>query len=290
MCDDIGMFWNFTSGVCQDDPPTQITCQSFSAFWNFTNGTCGGSPAIGNCGGGADFGNYFSTGCWTGLGLFGGSLCDRSSQFKSKCFQYDGDYDSQYCVCSGCGSCGGSPILIDVPGGFELTDVVNGVRFDLNGNGTADSLSWTSATSTAAWLVMDRNRDGGINSGKELFGNYTVQTESPIGAEPNGFIALAEYDKPEHGGNSDSAISQNDDVFLKLRLWRDVNHNGLSDVGEVHGLWEYGIEKISLEYKESRHRDKYGNEFRYRAKVTGADDTKLSRWAYDVYLRGPNSP
>ena len=284
-CDDLGMFWNFSGNFCQDDPPTQIVCEGVSAFWNHTSTICVHEPAIGMCGGGADWGNYFSTGCWTGLGLFGGSLCDRSSQFKSKCFQYDGDYDSQYCVCTGCGSCGGSPILIDVPGGFEMTDVANGVRFDLNSIGGLDRVSWTSPTSTAAWLVLDRNRDGYINNGKELFGNFTFQSElSPD--EKNGFRALAEWDKPENGGNSDSVISQSDDAFRKLRLWRDGNQNGLSDPGELHGLWEYGIERISLEYRESRHRDEYGNEFRYRAKVYGADDTKISRWAYDVYLKG----
>lgn len=159
-CDDLGKFWNFTSGVCQNDPPTQIICEGVTAFWNFTNSTCGSSPAIGNCGGGADWGNYFSTGCWTSLGLFGGSFCDRSTTFKNKCYQYDGDYDSNYCVCTGCGSCGGSPILIDVPGGFDMTDVAHGVRFDLNSIGGADRVSWTSRTSTAAWLVLDRNRDG----------------------------------------------------------------------------------------------------------------------------------
>ena len=285
-CDDLGMFWNFSGNFCQNDPPTQMVCEGVTAFWNHTTSICVNEPAIGMCRGGADWGNYFSTGCWTGLGLFGGSSCDRSSQFKNKCFQYAGDYDTNYCVCSGCDTCGGSPILIDVPGGFDLTDVDHGVRFDLNGNGTPDRLSWTSPTSTAAWLVLDRNRDGGINSGKELFGDYTFQTESPIGAEPNGFIALAEWDKLENGGNGDSAITQSDYVFTKLRLWRDGNQNGLSDVGELHGLWEYGIETISLDYREARRRDKYGNEFRYRAKVYGADNVELARWAYDVYLKG----
>lgn len=285
-CDDIGMFWNFTSSGCQDDPPTQIVCEGVEAFWNFTSGACVNAPAIGMCGGGADWGNYISTGCWTGLGLFGGSLCDRSSQFKSKCMMY-GDYSAQYCVCTGCDTCGGSPILVDVPGGFKLTDVDHGVRFDLNGNGTPDRLSWTSPTSTAAWLVLDRNRNGYINNGRELFGDFTFQSEpTAAGVEKNGFRALAEWDKAENGGNNDAVITQADDVFSKLRLWRDSNQNGITDPGELRGLWEFGIAKISLDYRESRHRDQFGNEFRYRAKVSGEKDTDLGRWAYDVYLKG----
>ena len=72
-CDEVGMFWNFTSNVCQTDPPTVLTCQNYGAYWNHTIGSCGSSPAIGMCGGGADWANYFTTGCWTGLGLFGGA-------------------------------------------------------------------------------------------------------------------------------------------------------------------------------------------------------------------------
>lgn len=285
-CDDIGKFWNFTSSACQTDPPTQIVCEGVEAFWNFTSGACVNSPAIGMCGGGADWGNYISSGCWSGLGLFGGSLCTRSNAFQNQCYQYDGEYDSRYCVCTGCGGCGGSPILVDVPGGFEMTDVAHGVRFDLNSVGGPDRVSWTSPTSTAAWLVLDRNRDGYITNGKELFGNFTFQSEPLRNVEKNGFLALAEWDKPENGGNGDSKITKDDDVFRKLRLWRDANQNGLTDPGELHGLWEYGIETISLDYRESRRRDKYGNEFRYRAKVSGADDAKIGRWAWDVYLKG----
>jgi hypothetical protein len=69
-------------------------------------------------------------------------------------------------------------------------------------------------------------------------------------------------------------------------LWRDANQNGVSDRGELHGLWEFVIEKISLDYRELRRRDQYGNEFRYRAKVYGKDGTELGRWAYDVFLLG----
>jgi hypothetical protein len=278
-----GLYWNFTNSTCNDTPQTQVQCDGANWYWNFTNNSCGDTPAIGMCGGGPDWGSFFQTGCYTALSLLNGS-CGRSGTFINKCYQDNGDYDSHYCVCTGCDWCGGSPILVDVPGGFDLTDVKKGVQFDLNANGAPDRLSWTSPTSTAAWLVLDRNRNGMIDNGKELFGNFTFQTDQPAGVEKNGFRALAEYDKLENGGNGDGVIDQRDDVFSKLRLWQDVNHNGVSESSELHPLCDFGFESISLDYKQSRHRDRYGNEFRYRAKVYGSNHQDLGRWAYDVFL------
>jgi hypothetical protein len=159
------------------------------------------------------------------------------------------------------------------------------VNFDIDGDAaTLNRLGWTEAGGDDAWLALDRDGNGTIDSGAELFGDLTPQ---PASSDPNGFAALAEFDKPASGGNGNGAVEAGDAIYNSLRLWVDANHNGVSEAAELRTLPALGVAGIKLDYKTSRRRDRYNNVFRYRAEVYGAGGTRLGRWAYDVFLAPP---
>jgi len=164
---------------------------------------------------------------------------------------------------------------------IALTDSVSGVSFDLNADGVAERCTWTEPGKDDAFLVLDRNANGLIDNGTELFGTATSQ---PFDIEKNGFAALAVFDTLELGGNNDLKITVEDSVFSELRLWVDSNHDGVSQPLELQTLPDLGFTGIDLDYRRSSKQDRYGNEFRYRSKVYFDGNGNVSKYAYDVFL------
>ena len=140
-----------------------------------------------------------------------------------------------------------SPLILDLLGnGLRFTSVENGVRFDLDADGIAEQIAWTDFQKEFddAFLWYDKNNDGKILNGKELFGDQN-------GAK-NGFYELAKYDK-----NKDNVINKDDAIYEKLKLWVDFNKNAQINDGEIKTLSEAGVIEIPLEFYVER--DKNGN-------------------------------
>lgn len=200
----------------------------------------------------------------------------------------NGTWDPLWCACVP----NSTPIFFDIVGdGIALTSSLDGVDFNLNLIGGHERLSWTTVNTDDALLTFDRNGNSKVDNGGEVFGDMTDQPIPPFGEKRNGFLALAEFDKPANGGNGDDLIDEHDRYYrprdqsnLSLLLWQDTNHNGISEWWELHTLPDLNVKSISLKYKESKRMDQYGNQFRYRAKVRDTLGGTVGRWAWDVFL------
>ena len=149
------------------------------------------------------------------------------------------------------------PLVLDLNGdGIHTVSLADSlVHFDYNGDGFAERTGWVSPQDGI--LVIDANGNGQVDSMAELFGSPTQ----------DGFAVLETLDS-----NGDGKIDASDAAFGKLRVWRDLNQNGVSDPGELQTLAEAGITSISLARTHVGGTDA-GNEIGYEASFTRADGT-----------------
>ncbi len=150
-----------------------------------------------------------------------------------------------------------TPIVIDLDGdGIRTTSLAAaGGSFDLFGNGSAIQSGWIAAGE--AFLAVDKNGNGKIDSIGELFGGN---------AKGAGFAQLAAYDS-----NGDGVVDANDSAFADLRVWRDANGNHQTDAGELMTLAEAGVRSLNAGFVELPFLDRQGNLHLERSSATMAD-------------------
>ena len=126
------------------------------------------------------------------------------------------------------------PLVLDLSGeGINLTEAGKGALFDITADGKLDSTAWVRGNT--AMLVYDRNGNGVIDNGSELFGDQNGATD--------GFAELAKYDD-----NGDKKINFLDPIFKALKLYRDLNGDGKIDKTELQSLPELGIKALNLNF------------------------------------------
>ena len=160
------------------------------------------------------------------------------------------------------------------------------VSFDILAEGRTRTVSWTQAQSQDGFLAFDRNDDGMISDGRELFGNATPMSSTIVGdAAPDGFAALSFFDLHENGGNGNGRLDSGDSIFDRVVIWIDGNHDGVSQIQELKPLKAVGLVWMDLSPKEAMRRDIYGNLFRLRAHSLVESGGRSSlRYAYDVFF------
>lgn len=126
------------------------------------------------------------------------------------------------------------PLVLDLSGeGINLTEAGKGALFDITADGSLDSTAWVKGNT--AMLMYDRNGNGTIDDGREVFGDQNGASD--------GFAELAKYDS-----NKDSKINFLDPVFKALKLYRDLNGDGKIAKNELSTLSEMGIKALNLNF------------------------------------------
>jgi hypothetical protein len=141
----------------------------------------------------------------------------------------------------------GTPLVLDLNGnGISTQSIDKGVKFDIFGVDQKVNTGWV--TGGDGLLVMDRNHDGSINGGAELFGEGTTLANGQKAT--NGYAALAELD-----ANADGVINASDGDFADLMVWIDDNADGVSTGAELHSLSSLGITQLGLNAATSTETD-----------------------------------
>ncbi|WP_116865551.1 calcium-binding protein [Pseudomonas savastanoi] len=161
-----------------------------------------------------------------------------------------------------------SPLILDLNGdGVSTTSVSSGAHFDHNADNRAEATGWIAGAD--GLLVWDRNENGVIDNGKELFGDQMVLVGGARAS--NGFEALKELDS-----NGDGVFSSSDSLFSKVGVWIDSNSNGISEASEIHKLYDVGVASINVDYKVSSNLDAGGNDHRQLGSYTKVDGSVLA--------------
>ena len=137
----------------------------------------------------------------------------------------------------------GTPLVLDLNGdGVQTAGMEQGVHFDLNADGQREQTGWTDGKD--GLLVLDRNGNGRIDNGTELFGDATKLNTGETAKD--GFAALADLDS-----NGDGVVTAADDQFANLQVWVDSNQDGQTQAGELLGLGAVGVVSLNLNAQQT---------------------------------------
>jgi hypothetical protein len=136
---------------------------------------------------------------------------------------------------------------------ITLSPLRDGVLFDMDGDGSLEQVSWPMEPTQVAFLGIDRNANGVIDNGTELFGAQMM---------PGANWAFTALERSEPN-NHDGAIDRDDGIYSRLLLWIDRNRDGRCESGEL-GPASAVLARIGLGYSSFDYTDAVGNVFENR--------------------------
>lgn len=228
---------------------SSLTCETGACWWNSCSAWPRGCPS----------GGYSRQCSQTGpLGCPNTPCNDRGAACSA-----DADCCTPYICLQDLGTCEtNTPIMINLKNNsshYDLTSYIDGVLFDIHATGAPLQVGWTEPDSLIGILVLDRNGNGTIDDGSELFGTATRKRDGRRAV--NGFDALVDLDGGP--GVSDGRIDSNDPWYTLLRVWFDDNHDGVSQANELVPLADAGVSALFTAYQETPRMDRHGNLYKY---------------------------
>lgn len=167
-----------------------------------------------------------------------------------------------------------SPLVVSFDNKGIVFNNSKKVAFDFK-NGMP-ATSWISSKVDAGFIVLDKNKNGKVDSIEEMFGDRTVGPDDRHSSD--GFAALAKYDT-----NDDGLIDSQDQIFADLMIWKDKNSNGVTEKGELQSIQSIGLTSISLIQEHlDRYRDEHGNHVSGKSVATSVWGKNYS--VYDAWF------
>jgi hypothetical protein len=210
----------------------------------------------------------------------GGTFCCGG---KAACLgQEFREWDDGSCACYV------TPLIVALDGSWQnaMTSAPRGALFRLTPTMERLKVAWPRPVQQiAGWLARDRDGNGQIDDGSELYGSATSQP-TPPGEPRHGFIALRTEDT-----NGDGLVTEADANFASMAVWFDINHDGLTQPRELQPLTSIGITSISLRYRVFGQVDSAGNQFLYEGTGVQQVGSRLNSFRiYDVVPRTAEAP
>lgn len=162
------------------------------------------------------------------------------------------------------------PLTLDLNNnGLETVGIntADPILFDHDGDGVKSATGWIAPSD--GLLVWDKNNNGAIDSGRELFGDATLKTDGQLATD--GFDALADLDS-----NNDGEVSSADTNFANLKIWQDLNQDGITQAGELTTLAAQNIASFNVAKTANSQTLNNGNQIADLGSYTKSDGSQAT--------------